>query len=574
MQEKKILPRRKGVVLLSVLGCLFVFFAKTEKDLASAGNILWTAGYIGSTLLWTVVLGCLLGFLGTWVVHRLWNRAQTVEDTGKKQAAWYARLSAWLQRRSGVQIFFGSLLLLLLAWLPVYLAYYPGICAYDAPVQTGQIMEHYYFDHHPIVHTLFLQGMLWLGSHIFGSVNAGMAFYTAAQMLLLSGSMAYGMLVLHHRKTAAGWQLAIQLLGMFFPFHWYMSVSMTKDTVFSAFVLLQLVSLADLLWEDRNAWRPGIRDLLFALGTVGMILFRNNGKYAMIVLLAFTFLTFCFGKKARKLWGRLLVVCGAAFCVGLFVLSAVFSVTHAEQGDRREMLSMPIQQLSRCMIYHGGVSVLAEDDNTMDAADKALINDFILDEAYRDYDPGIADPVKRHTNTYVARYRSGEFIRIYLDLLTRYPGDMINAALATNAGFLSPFDTTHADVNRVEGRAGLSYVQTRWEEDTLNDRGIYKDSKWPWLFEQLESWAENNSYLRIPVLKYFFVPGSYLWLYLALAAVLVIVDRKRFCLPLAIVAGYYGTMLFGPTVQMRYVYPVMLALPYVLALATGRRKNG
>ena len=139
----------------------------------------------------------------------------------------------------------------------------------------------------------------------------------------------------------------------------------------------------------------------------------------------------------------------------------------------------------------------------------------------------------------------------------------------SNAGFLSPFDTTHADVNRVEGRAGLSYVQTRWEEDTLNDRGIYKDSKWPWLFEQLESWAENNSYLRTPVLKYLFVPGSYLWLYLALAAVLVIVDRKRFCLPLAIVAGYYGTMLFGPTVQMRYVYPVMLALPYVLALVTG-----
>lgn len=42
------------------------------------------------------------------------------------------------------------------------------------------------------------------------------------------------------------------------------------------------------------------------------------------------------------------------------------------------------------MIYHGGVSVLAEDDNTMDAADKALINDFIWMKAYRDYEPGIA----------------------------------------------------------------------------------------------------------------------------------------------------------------------------------------
>ena len=574
MQEKKILPRRKGSILLCVLGCLFVFFAKTEKDLATAGNILWTAGYIGSTLLWTVILGCLLGVLGTWAVYRFLNSGQTAGDTGKKKAAGYGRLSGWLLSRSGAQIFLGSLLLLLLAWLPGYLAYYPGICAYDTPVQTGQIMERYYFDHHPIVHTLFLQGMLWLGNGIFGSVNAGMAFYTAVQMFLLAASVSYGMLVLHRRKIAAGWQFGIQILGMFFPFHWYMSVSMTKDTVFSAFLLLQLVSLMDLLWEDRNTWRPGIRDLVYALGTVGMILFRNNGKYAMIVLLAFVFLAFCFGKKARKLWGRLLVVSGAAFCVGLFVLSAVFSVTHAEQGDRREMLSMPIQQLSRCMIYHGGVGVLAEDDGTMDPEDKTLINDFILDEAYRDYDPGIADPVKRHTNTYVVRYRSGEFIRVYLHLLAEYPGDMVNAALATNAGFLSPFDTTHADVNRVEGRAGLSYVQTRWEEDTLNGRGIYKDSKWPWLFERLENWAENNSYLRIPVLKYLFVPGSYLWIYLALAAILVIADRKRFCLPLAIVAGYYGTMLLGPTVQMRYVYPVMLALPFLLALATGRRKNG
>ena len=69
------------------------------------------------------------------------------------------------------------------------------------------------------------------------------------------------------------------------------------------------------------------------------------------------------------------------------------------------------------------------------------------------------------------------------------------------------------------------------------------------------------------------MPGSYLWLYLALAAILVIVDRKRYCLPLAVIAGYYGTMLLGPTVQMRYVYPVMLALPYLVALmcGTGRK---
>lgn len=559
MQETKILPGRKGCILLCIPGCLFVFFAKTEKDLATAGNILWTAGYVASTLLWTILLGCLMGGIAAWVVYRILDRRRGLRKAADR-----------ICNLSGPQVFWGSLLLLLLAWLPVYLAYYPGICAYDAPVQTGQIMDHYYFDHHPIVHTLFLQGMLWLGSRIFGSVNAGMALYTAVQMLLLAGSMSYGLLVLHRRKAGTVWQLVILLLGMFFPFHWYMSVSMTKDTVFSAFLLLQLVSFTELLLEDRRSLRPGVGDLVFGIATVGMILFRNNGKYAMLVLLVFQVLTVCFGRMARKLWGRLLAVSLSAFCVGLFVLSAVFSATHAEQGDRREMLSMPIQQMARCMVYHGGIGVLASDDGTMDDTDKALINDFILDEAYRDYDPGFADPVKRHTNTYVVRYRSGDFIRTYLHLLKQYPGDMINAALATNAGFLSPFDVTHAEVNRVEGRAGLSYVQTRWEEDTLNGRGIYKDSKWPRLFEQLENWAENNSYLQIPVLKYLFVPGSYLWLYLGLAAILVIAGRKRLCLPLAIVAGYYGTMLLGPTVQMRYVYPVMLALPYLLALTAVR----
>ena len=363
MQEKRILPRRRGGVLLCVLGCLFVFFVKTEKDLAAAGNILWTAGYVGSTLLWTVLLGCLLGVIGTFVVYRVAERPapegagkdntgkdNTGKDNTGKDNAVFCRSAAWIQKRSEAQVFFGSLLLLCLAWLPIYLAYYPGICAYDAPVQTGQIVEHYYFDHHPIVHTLLLQGMLWLGTQLFGSMNAGMALYTALQMLLLAGSMSYGVLVLHRRQVAAGWQLVMLLLGMFFPFHWYMSVSMTKDTVFSAFLLLQLISLTDLLLEDRREWRPRVRDLLFFIGTVGMILFRNNGKYAMIVLLAFLFLSVCFGKRARKLWGRLFTVSVAAFCIGLFVLSAVFSATHAEQGDRREMLSMPIQQMARCMI--------------------------------------------------------------------------------------------------------------------------------------------------------------------------------------------------------------------------------
>lgn len=560
MEKTKFLSKQKAYVLCCLLGCLFLFFAKTERDLDKTGNILWTAGYVGSTVLFVLIAGCLLGAGGAFILCRVLGRKRTEQ----------ARRNSI----SGRKLFFLSLFLFLLAWLPAYLAYYPGNCAYDTPIQVGQIIEHNYIDHHPIAHTLLIQGALWLGTHLFGSTNSGMALYTAFQAVLLAGSMAYGVSVLSRRRAAAGWIWTIQLLGMFFPFQWYMSVSVTKDTVFSAFLLVQLISLMDMLLDEREDWHIGSSELVFAVGTVGMVLFRNNGKYAMLVALFVLLLMFCFDGRKRKLWGRILGSGAAAFCVGVIGVSALFSITHAGQGDRREMLSIPIQQLARCMVYHGGIGVVEEDDDTMDETDRALINDFILHEAYKEYDPHIADPVKRHTNTYVVRYRYKDFFKTYFHLLAQYPGDMINAVLAVDAGFLSPFDETHATVNQTKSTEGLGYVQTRWEESTLNSYGIYKESKWNGLFARMEKWAEDNAYLKIPVLKYFFVPGSYLWIYLFMGIVLILTRKKSLCLPLVIVLSYFGTMLLGPTVQMRYIYPVMLALPFLIALsASGKAVN-
>ena len=249
--------------------------------------------------------------------------------------------------------------------------------------------------------------------------------------------------------------------------------------------------------------------------------------------------------------------------MGSLCLSGLFRATHAEQGDRREMLSMPIQQLARCMLYHGGVGELGADDGTMDEESRALINDFLLDEGYRLYRPEISDPVKSHANTYVVRYRTGDFIRTYLHLLGEYLGDFVNAALAVNAGYLYVDDISHAEVNRNGVDQGLGYVQTRWVESELNPRGIYKDSKWEWLHEKMEKWADENAYLKVPVFKYLFVPGTFLWLYVMSGALLLARRKYAVCIPFVPVLGYYLTLFLGPTVQLRYLYPLMLALPFL-----------
>ncbi len=571
MSCKETLSKKIGYLIFYVIGFLFVFFCKTGENLAEWGNILWTTRYTLTTIVGSLVLGCLIGRVFASLFYGLaegkWSGIRAkwhLRDGGAVQQT----IADRMEGLRPVQIFFISLALILLSWLPVYLAYYPGICAYDSTIQTGQAVDNFYIDHHPIIHTMLIKGFMNLGKNVLGDTNTGIAVYTACQMLLLASAMSYGILLLHRYKVKVRWQVLTLVGCMIYPFNWYMSVSMTKDTVFTAFFLLQLLALISVLLDNEQTWKFGIKEVLLFIGTVGMILFRNNGRYAMLVLLVFLVLMVWRGKTARRLWGRLLVCCGIAFLVGNIGLSALFSVTKAEQGDRREMLSMPIQQLARCMIYHGGVGVLPEDDNTMEDVDKALINDFILYEGYKTYNPSLADPVKGCTNTYVVRYRAKDFLTTYFRLLKAYPGDFINAALAVNAGFLYPDDISHAYVNANKGVSNMGYVQTHWEEETLNPRGLYIDSKWEWLHEKLENWADENAYLKLPVLKYLFVPGMFLWFYLLLFGYLLITRRFRMCLPLSLVAGYYLTMFLGPTVQLRYLYPVMLTLPFLILLGT------
>lgn len=560
MSKRKSPVRPTAYILFCLTGMLFVFCCLTERQLAALGNIVWTASLAVRLLAASVLGGCLLGAAVCFFLYRISDWAQGREEERRRQNG-----EASDRQRAGRQaaVFGASLGLTVLAWLPAYLAYYPAICAYDMPVQLEQITAHAYIEHHPVAHTLLLEGFLNLGQALWGSRTAGVGLLALLQLLLLAGSFALGVAMLYKRGGSRILPAVVQLWCMLYPFHWYMGVSITKDTIFTAFFVLQVLALFSLLEDGGLRVRNGIG---FIVSTAGMILFRNNGKYAFALLLAVLAAAVLFTKK-RKYFGKIFLWACAAFLIGNGLLSAVSAAVQAQPGDKREMLSVPIQQLARTMLYHGGVGALAEDDATMDEADKALVGDFLLNESYLLYRPDISDPVKRNTNTYVVRYRTGEFVKTYCRLLAAYPGDYINAVLALDAGYLYPGDVSHAYVNVEDERIGRGYIQTYWEETTMNANGIYKQSRLDGLHAALEGWADENGYLKLPVLKYLFVPGVWLWLYLLLFAFLVMKGNSRACIPLALVAGYFVTLLLGPTVQLRYLYPLQSAFPFVLLLA-------
>lgn len=580
MDNRQLLSKKIAYPLFALAGFLFVLICIAEHDLAESGNILWNFAYTSKLLIISIFAGGILGAAICFAVYficaggpaKFRKQSDHYEKTRKPEA-----LNFEFSYRFGEkQVMLCSFVLSVLSWFPAYLAYYPGICAYDTPVQLGQVMDGYMIDHHPIAHTLLLKLAIYIGQALWESVNAGMGLYTFFQLAFLAFGFAYAVGTIRKYNNSFVCLCIVQFCVMFYPFNAYMSVSTTKDTVFTGFFLIMMSAFMRLLLEGRDTFGIKCTDVVFFISMMGSILFRNNCKYAIMVLLPFMLITAvvsCKRKKNGRLFIRLFLNVVLSFIVGSIALTAIFNLTDAQQGDRREMLSMPIQQFARCMLYHGGVGMLPEDDGTMDEESKGLINDFLLDEGYREYEPGFADPVKRHTNTYVARYRSGDFIGTYLKLLGNYPGDFINAALALDAGYLYPGDESHAYVNEEEGHRGRGYIQTYWSESDLTPRGLTKDSKFEGLHKLMEDWADRNAYLDILLLKYIFVPGTFLWLFVLLSGILLIKKKYRLLLPIMMAFGYYATLLLGPTVQLRYIFPLMAVLPFMALLSFVKGKD-
>lgn len=565
MKNNSLNIKRIGYWLFAAIGILFVFCYESCLLLAKQGNIRWTVGKTLVIALSSVILGVLLG----WITGKLVFRWQNKRTTNKKEAL------GNIQEEVKPWSLLLMMALLFIAWLPYFLAYYPGICAYDAVTQIGQIETGEYGTHHPLAHTLFIRGCLAIGQTI-GNPNGGVAVYSLIQMLFLAFAVSYGIFVLAKYRVSRKTRLALLLLGMLYPFNGYLSVSMTKDIFFSAFFLLQILLLMELIWENHNTLKPGLRDVFFVLCSIGMILFRNNGRYALLVLICFLVLCQLFAGKSKRFFGRILIECVGGVVIGNIILSGLALAVNGVPGDKREMLSLPIQQLARCMLYHGGDGILPEDDNTMKAQDKELIREFFRENGYERYSPHISDPVKAMTQTSVVRYQPVRFAKTYLRLLAAYPGDFINAALEVNAGYLYPEDISHSTIYQemYPGMKGKGYVQTQWWESVVEKTGITMDSKWPSLKEKMERFADRNSYLKIPILKYLFVPGVWLWLYLIGAVSLFVQKKFRLCLSYGLILGYFITLLLGPVVQLRYIFPMMISLPFMVLLGeSDGRKN-
>lgn len=461
------------------------------------------------------------------------------------------------RRRPAWQAWLFYSLLIFLCRMPVFLAYYPSVFAYDAEGQLYQVLAGDYSTHHPLLHTLFLGAFFRLGIAC-GSVSAGMAVHSVVQMALMACAFGWAVSFLYQRQISGRVRAALLLFFAVFPANSVLALSTTKDVLFAAFVLLYTLYLYRIVCsqnpEDgqravvREGEKAGGKEMAACVfWAVLMLLFRNNAVYAFVVSVPIVYIGLGGRTRRHYLYMTLLTLVLYGACA--FSLKAV---THAQNGSPREMLSVPLQQMARTRV---------EAEEEIDPSIRQELEKYIPSEwVFAAYNPHLADPVKSRA---VIHDDPAGLIRTWIKLGLAHPAIYIDAFLDNSLGLWYLWDTSHAQVYGIGTESGFGYLST---DNRVMPAGfeVEERSLLPGLRVFMERIVSDNAYSRIPVVRLLFAPALYWWL-LYLYLVTAFYRRKyRETLPIVFLTAYCLTLLLSPTVLARYIYPLMVTIPVIL----------
>ncbi|MBQ3037150.1 MAG: hypothetical protein IJD31_09515 [Lachnospiraceae bacterium] len=439
-------------------------------------------------------------------------------------------------------------ILMFLCWLPCYLAYYPGIFAYDIELQTMEALGTVsYSRFHPPLHTF-----IWDICLSFEQVSGlnGLVIYSVLQMCIWAFALSY---VLHFmvRRKYNPWLIAGSFCFFAFnPVIALFSFIPVKDSMLTAFWALftvELYSLSDTELMKKQLIASNIRLIIWG---IVCCLLRNNIVYALVP--AFLIMLFII----RKNWKRIALCCGCILVGFLLINGPIYTAMGVEKGNSREMLSVPMQQIAY-------VTVTNSDSLSPDELDR--INQYIPTEQIAEtYNPRFADPVKGTFITENFDQNPADFFKLWTDLLVQYPEEYIVSFLNLNIPYWYP------DANSVDAYARRSYIETTVPTNPMTEYEVIRDSKIPALYEQYEKVASFERFKTLPIISNIFSLSFPIW-FLIFGTLLQIVKKEKKTIVVFLPALLlWCTFMLGPVSNLRYLLPIITMYPLYFTISVSK----
>lgn len=450
---------------------------------------------------------------------------------------------SFLSRLTGNGFF--AFAVILLCWVPVWLAFYPGTFRYDAEPQFYSYLDGMLTTHHPLLHTVFMGWLLNLGNDM-DSLTLGVALYAGVQMVLMAGIFGFACAWLRRRRAPMGLRLTVLLGFALWPLFPLWSFSATKDVLFGGFVLLTCLQMAD-LWQEGAAWlKKPLRLILFALTVALMALLRNNGIYALCLTIPFAVMA----AKSRRVRTLLLLL----MCVGGYLLgnTLLIRATEAEGGSMVEMLSIPLQQVMRAAT-RGQIS--DEDRETL----AELFCDY-EDDWTGLYTPMCADNVKWNLDEDMLADNLSELTALWARVGQQNPQLYAEAFLEQNLPYYEP--GAKMNYNIVLGLLPMDMFELQSEPVLPGLRPFY------------EAYDQTLQVFGIPATELLSDNAVMVWLTLWLTGLAIYRRKRGMVIAGVFLLAIWATCLLGPIAVMRYLLGLFDTVPVLLAASFTREEAG
>jgi hypothetical protein len=438
-------------------------------------------------------------------------------------------------------VFYAMWLVIILSWIPAFLSYYPGVFSYDMPMQTMEAVQGiaYYTKFQPPLHTMIWAVCLHLDKII--GLEA-ITIYAIIQMLVLSFALAKLIEYFIHKKVNNVLILFSILFVMINPLVAIFSFIAVKDVCFAICFIMTNIYLSKLIANPEEFLSRKINYIYLLLGILFSSMFRNNAIYAFIVVAIVYFVMF---KMHRK---RIAILFLLPIISYFLITNVVFSALGIQEGNSREMLSVPIQQISNVMATE-------HDDFSEELIEE--VDRFIPYRTINYYNPRFADPVKLTFKSEEFNENKLDFIKLWWRLLKEYPDNYISAFLNLNIPYW------YIDASVVDEHSNREYIETR--NHISEEYEIELDSKMPGLYQIYERVAYGGLDNIIGI-SYLFSLSLPIWVMLFTICVLIVRRHYRGILLVLPSAIYWCTFLLGPVSNLRYVFPMIILYPLYLVL--------
>lgn len=445
--------------------------------------------------------------------------------------------------KNSKEYFLLMFLILIILWIPTYLAFYPGLFIYDAQAQYSQVALSDYNEFQPLLHTLLSFGIIIKGQILGGSINYGIALSTILQMIIFAVIVSYWLLYMYEKKIPVWIRIFTILIMTVYPPVAMNMMALTKDNYFALFAI-SFILMNYRMFTELDFFKYKMNPVLWVVFGFMFLTFRNNAIYVVVVSVPVWGFMVLKNKQLRKNAVLMAII--------LTVLYVIFKipVTHSivRNGiDNREKLSIPAQQMVRVYRNH---------NNELTDREKQYIENVFEDETvFFYYVPYMADMSKGNLKIEEIEKDWKKFANVYTGLLRKYPKDCIEAFLHTNYGmwYLYPTFTLTWD-----GAPRYIFAENRYPSVT--------ETKFPALY-RFYSLFENSSlvfggawysFINMPALFFYFCIIALFW---------GIKERKvNVCMANAFVLVICSTFLLGPTTLVRYMLFLMFMLPFNLMI--------